>query len=478
MGPEAPAVGDEVRPPRRRRWWRPLFAPFEPVRVRITLAATIAFGLAFAGASVALVHTVRNSLESRQHAEVNRALRKVASQLEAGVDPDRLKMSGADPAYAYYQIYTSDGRVIAGSTDPSLPTLHLSAKHVARVEAPDGSAYDVVWRDVEVSSGTSLTVAVGAPLVDVRRSVDTLATSLWIGTPGLIVLVGMVAWVLVGRALRPVEALRAQVDEITATTMYQRLPVPRTKDEVARLARTMNGMLERLEQAAARQRAFVSDASHELRSPVSTIRTELEVASADADADWPDVAARTLGETERLSRLVDDLLALARLDESPGVARRGPVDLDDLALEEGTRTHRIPVATVGVSAGRVNGDERQLAQVVRNLVDNAQRHARSQVAISLQHEDDDLVLVVDDDGPGVPEADRERIFDRFTRLDEARGRADGGAGLGLAVVRRVVEHHGGSVSVVPSDPAAGGLGGARFVVRLPAARPPIDPPEA
>ena len=251
--------------------------------------------------------------------------------------------------------------------------------------------------------------------------------------------------------------------------MHRRVPVPNTDDEVARLARTMNGMLDRLERASSRQRAFVSDASHELRSPVSTIRAELEVASADADhADWPGVAQRTLGETERLSRLVDDLLALARLDEAQGPPTRNPVDLDDLILEEGLRTHRVPVRTTGVSAGRVAGDARQLTQVVRNLVDNAQRHAATQVAISLQREGDELILVVDDDGPGIPDSEREHIFDRFTRLDEARGRADGGAGLGLAVVRRVVEHHGGTVFVVDSDTASGGLGGARFVVRLPA----------
>ena len=132
------------------------------------------------------------------------------------------------------------------------------------------------------------------------------------------------------------------------------------------------------------------------------------------------------------------------------------------------RTHRVPVRTTGVSAGRVLGDTRQLTQVVRNLVDNAQRHATTQVAITLRRDDDQLVFVVDDDGPGIPEAEREHVFDRFTRLDEARGRADGGAGLGLAVVRRAVEHHGGTVEVLDSDLASGGLGGARFVVRLPA----------
>jgi signal transduction histidine kinase len=457
--PVPPPAGEKrARGKLRRR----LLAPFEPVRVRITLATTLAFGLAFAGASVALVHTVRNSLEARQHAEASRALRGLASQLQAGADPDSLKTSRAEPIY--YQIFRRDGTVIAGSADASLSVFRTIGKpHVSKFQATDGTEFEVAWRDVSVSSG-SLSIAIATPLTEVRRSVDTLARSLWVGTPGLIVLVGLIAWVLVGRALRPVEAIRAQVDEITGTTMHRRVPVPNTDDEVARLARTMNGMLDRLERASARQRAFVSDASHELRSPVSTIRAELEVASADPQhADWPEVAERTLGETDRLGRLVDDLLALARLDEAQGSPKRVPVDIDDLVLEESTRTHRVPVRTGGVSAGRVAGDARQLTQVVRNLVDNAQRHAATQVAISLRREDDELVLVVDDDGPGIPEAERENVFDRFTRLDEARGRADGGAGLGLAVVRRVVEHHGGTVSVVESD-----LGGARFIVRLPA----------
>lgn len=461
MEPDTPGPPSS-RPSRRRRR---LLAPLEPVRVRITLAATIAFGLAFAGASVGLVHTVRNSLEARQHAEANRAMQRLASQLQAGADPDQITMGPAEPVY--YRIYTKDGTVLAGSTDASLPVLRTGRTHVTHVQSSDGRVFEVAWQEVTVSSGP-LTIAIATPLTEVRRSVDTLARSLWVGTPGLILLVGLVVWVLVGRALRPVEAIRAQVDEITGTTMHQRVPVPHTDDEVARLARTMNGMLDRLEQASARQRAFVSDASHELRSPVSTIRAELEIASADTDADWPEVAQRTLGETERLSRLVDDLLALARLDEAQGPLRRHPVDLDDLVLEEGTRTHRVPVSTAGVSAARVSGDERQLTQVVRNLVDNAQRHAASRVAITLRHDGDDLVLIVDDDGPGIPEADRELVFDRFTRLDEARGRAAGGAGLGLAVVRRVVEQHGGTVALVDGDPAEGGLGGARFVVRLPA----------
>jgi signal transduction histidine kinase len=459
MEPDAAEPVDVPTPPVARARRR-LLAPLDSVRVRITIAATLAFGFAFAGASVALVHTVRSSLEARQHAEATRVGQRLVAQLQAGTDPDQLSTNASEPVY--FQV-SAGGRIVATSGDAKLPILTTTQTHVSKVEASDGTDFYVVWRKVTVSSG-QVTIAIATPLTDVRRSVDTLANSLWVGTPGLIVLLGVVVWVLVGRALRPVEAIRAQVDAITGTTMDRRVPVPNTDDEVARLARTMNGMLDRLENAAARQRAFVSDASHELRSPVSTIRTELEVASADpAHADWPEVAQRTLGETDRLGRLVDDLLALARLDEAQGPGRRAPVDLDDLVLEESGRTHRVPARTAGVSAGRVSGDERQLTQVVRNLVDNAQRHAATQVALALRHEGDELVLTVDDDGPGIAEADRERVFDRFTRIDEARGRAAGGAGLGLAVVRRVVENHGGTVTVGESD-----MGGARFVVRLPA----------
>jgi signal transduction histidine kinase len=446
------------RPPPHRR----LLSALEPVRVRITLAATLAFGLAFAGASVALVHTVRHTLEAKQHAEASRAAEQLVAQLRAGTDPDQLSSTDL----VQYVVF-SGGRIVASSGASNHPIV-TTQTHVSTFQTADGTPVYVTWRSVTVSSGR-VTIAIATPLTEVQRSVDTLANSLWVGTPGLILLVGLVVWVLVGRALRPVEAIRTQVDAITATTMDRRVPVPNTDDEVARLARTMNGMLDRLEAASARQRAFVSDASHELRSPVSTIRAELEVASSDPEqADWPEVAQRTLGETDRLSRLVDDLLALARLDEANGPARRAPVDLDDLVLEEAKRTHRVPLGTAGVSAGRVVGDERQLTQVVRNLADNAQRHASTRVAVSVRREGDELVLVVDDDGPGIPEADRERIFERFTRLDEARGRAAGGAGLGLAVVRRVVEQHGGTVSVEDGSPANGGLGGARFVVRLPA----------
>jgi signal transduction histidine kinase len=282
--------------------------------------------------------------------------------------------------------------------------------------------------------------------------------------PALVALVGVLIWFLVGRSLRPVAAIRSEVDEITHGTLHRRVPVPDSHDEIARLAGTMNQMLERLESSSARQRAFVSDASHELRSPVTSIRATLEVALRNRERiDWPDVAQQVLHEDERMDRVVGDLLDLARVEEnSDSIARAPFVDLEDVVLEEVPRMRRHPVRTERVSAGRVRGRREQLARVVRNLLDNADRHAGDHVEVALSSNNGTVDLVVEDDGPGIPEADRERVFDRFTRLDEGRTRDAGGAGIGLAMVRAIVERHGGGVRV-----EQGVNGGARFVVSLP-----------
>jgi signal transduction histidine kinase len=228
----------------------------------------------------------------------------------------------------------------------------------------------------------------------------------------------------------------------------------------------MNAMLDRLEGAADRQRQFVSDASHELKSPLTTIRTKVEVASMQPDdADWSDVSATVLGEVDRLDDMVGDLLQLARLDETGGsLATHTDVDLDELVAAEAHRLRGLGVAVddSGLGAARVQGDRSALTRLMRNLADNAARHARTTVGLSVGNGDGTAVVRIDDDGPGVPVADRERVFERFTRLDEGRARGAGGAGLGLALVRAVAAAHGGTVRVLDAP-----LGGARFEVRLP-----------
>ena len=305
-------------------------------------------------------------------------------------------------------------------------------------------------------------VVLAADVSDVVRSVDRIQRLLWLGAPLLVVLAAGVTWLLTGRALRPVERITTQVAEISSGSLHERVPRPRTDDEIARLASTMNEMLDRLEADDKRLRRFVSDASHELRTPVAVLRSDAEVALRPDQEIDEDFARGVLAESVRLEGIVDDLLVLARGDEAGRGSAAAEVDLDDIVLAEAARRRAVPVDTGGVSAGRVWGTEAACTRVVAHLLDNAARHARSTVAVRLAPAHGAVELVVDDDGPGVPAAERERIFERFTRLEEARDRDRGGAGLGLAVVAETVGSLGGSVTVGDAP-----LGGARFTVVLP-----------
>jgi signal transduction histidine kinase len=230
----------------------------------------------------------------------------------------------------------------------------------------------------------------------------------------------------------------------------------------------MNEMLDRLEDARDRQANFVSDASHELRTPLAVIRTELEVALRSEGTDhWREVATDVLDEDLRMQRLVDDLLFIAKHEGLADRHERFLVDVDDLVLAELRRgSFARPVDASDVSAGQVRGNPDHLARVIRNLLENADRHAHSRVAVHVTSADGLVTLDVDDDGPGVPEADRELVFERFGRSDTARSRATGGAGLGLAIVNEIVTELDGQVTVSRSP----WLGGARFTVSLPDAR--------
>jgi signal transduction histidine kinase len=308
-------------------------------------------------------------------------------------------------------------------------------------------------------------VYVARSLEGVARSTDSLVRLLWWAVPALLVLMGAVTWVVTGRALRPVEAIRQEVEVIGAEDLHRRVPEPASEDEIGRLARTMNAMLVRLEDATDRQRRFVADASHELRSPLTGIRAQLEVDLEHPElADWQTTERDVLADAIRMQRLVDDLLAIAVVDASAlDAAHRAPVDLDEIVLAETRRLHTssaLAVDTRAVSGAQVDGNADQLLRVVRNLLDNAAYHARSEVVVSLVESTTDVTLRVVDDGPGIPDADRERVFERFAKLDDARGRDGGGAGLGLAIVHDVVVAHGGSVAVENAP-------GAAFTVVLP-----------
>ncbi|MFF1691290.1 MULTISPECIES: ATP-binding protein [unclassified Streptomyces] len=327
------------------------------------------------------------------------------------------------------------------------------------------------WRAVAIRAGTPsspMTVYAAVLTEDVDNSLAKLTKGLALGVPMAVTALTSVAWLLTGRALRPVEVLRAQTAEITVSDLSRRLDVSPSADALGRLATTLNDLLARLEASTQKQRQFIADASHELRSPLSSLHTQLEVAARHPDsADWRSLGPVLVEDSERLSRLVDDLVRLARLDAHPRFRTR-PVDLDEIVFAEVQRARQLTDLTIDqhmVSAARVDGDVDALTRVVRNLLDNAIRYATLRIDVSLGVGDGTAQLVVSDDGPGIPGPDRQRVFDRFTRLDDARARDTGGSGLGLAIVRDIITVHRGTVHV-----EGNGRPGARLVVRLPIAR--------
>jgi signal transduction histidine kinase len=313
-------------------------------------------------------------------------------------------------------------------------------------------------------AGTA-TVLVASPLDDVAESTGLLTRSLAVAVPAATLLLAALVWVLVGRTLRPVEAIRREVAGIGAGGLDRRVPVPPTGDEVARLARTMNAMLDRIEDGARRQERFVADASHELRSPLARVRAQVEVDAAHPDgADPAATRQRVLEETVGMQHLVDDLLVLARSDAAAGPRRTVAVDLDDVVARHVRRLRadgRVVVDSRGVGPAQVVGDPDDLGRAVGNVVDNAVRHARSTVTVAVAAGPGTAVVTVADDGPGIPADRREAVFERFTRLDGVRS-PGGGTGLGLAIAREVVESYGGTIAVDPDHEP-----GARFVITLP-----------
>lgn len=333
----------------------------------------------------------------------------------------------------------------------------------------------VVAQGVE-SGGTRYTVFVVADQEDQHEAVTETGKALLLGLPVLLIGVAGATWLLVGRTLAPVDRIRQTAQAITGSHLEARVPVPATRDEVAQLATTMNAMLDRLQEAQRTQRRFVADASHELRSPLASLRAAIQYGAAGEADGWADLAPLMDRESARLQGLIDDLLTLSKADDAGTIPlHRVELDLDEVLEAEARRLKVAGARTVSraITPIRVVGDEGQLVRLVRNLVDNAARAATATVALGLTRSaSGDAVLTVDDDGPGIPAADRRRVFERFVRLDDARSRGSGGSGLGLAIVAEIVRAHHGSVTIEQSP-----LGGARFVVTLPAPPQPADPEE-
>jgi signal transduction histidine kinase len=437
------------------------------VRTRTVFGAVLVVGLALLVAAAAMVFLLRRSLTQSVRSSAHSDARQTANRIADGTDPEALTVSRDDDEFI--QILDTDGNVLAGTSTAG------TATPVAELEPGDSTTVDTTFDDdpflVAAAEATStdgpLLVLYGRTLENVVESTETVTILLLIGLPILLILVGAITWRVTGRALAPVESIRSEVESITSEALHKRVPVPDSTDEIARLAATMNKMLDRLEQAQANERRFVSDASHELRSPVATIRQHLEVAVAHPESTSIDqLVADVLAEDLRLERLVEDLLLLARVGESP-TAPTSVVDLDDVVFEETERLRPISTKTLdtsGVSAGRVRGNRQQLGRLVTNLLENAIRYSRDVVSVRLSEMEEEVLLLVDDDGPGIPVDHRQRILERFVRLDEARDRDSGGTGLGLAIVAQVATLHQGTVEITSSP-----TGGARFEIRLPRA---------
>ncbi len=456
---------------RGRGWPRSISArsvSARSVRARSTLLAVLAVTIALVAASLLLVGTLSRSLTRAEDDQARARAAELASLAATGDLPAEVAGVGDD---SLAQVVDADGTVLAASANitgrPAVSDFVPSGDGpVVRTmrDLPDDQEREDyrVWALRTTTPDGPAVVYVGPSLEASQETVSRLTRSLLLGLPALILLLGLAIWLVVGRALRPVEAIRAEVAEVSAHDLGRRVPVPATGDEVARLAVTMNAMLARLEASDRKQREFVANASHDLQSPLTAFRAELEVALAHPEGtDWTATARSLSAESARMESLVADLLFLARA-EGARLPEPRLLDLDDVVREEVERLRPSSDVDVhaNVTAAPVRGRREDLARMVGNLLANATSHAASRVDVSLATDAGGVVLAVEDDGPGVPAEHRDRVFDRFYRLDAARDRGRNGTGLGLAIVRSVAEGHGGSARLEA---------GSRFVVRLPCA---------
>ncbi|QIP84606.1 HAMP domain-containing histidine kinase [Streptomyces sp. Tu 2975] len=459
------------------------------VRARAALGATLVVAVALIAAGTAVLLSLRANLIDSTDLQAEVAARDVASQIALGVPYSKLELPDEDDERPV-QVVGDDGRVLAVSEhlqavsgtgsadvrpqeqpragddddDPGRGEVSSDDPGFASGTATvDGDSADYRFASVEVrlDDDRTATVHAGAPLTAEQDAVTTVRDAMLVGLPLLLAVVGSVTWLVTRRALGPVEGIRREMAAITRSEdLSRRVSEPASGDEVARLARTTNETLAALEASVERQRRFVADASHELRSPIASLRTQLEVGAAHPELlDVPGAVE----DTVRLQQLAADLLLLARLDagERPGSAALDPAQLltEEVARRSGDR---VPVEMAVTQGLQVAGSRAQLGRVIGNLLDNAQRHAVASVTASVRREGGRIVLSVADDGGGVPEEQRERIFERFVRLDDARTRDEGGAGLGLAIARDVAHRHGGTLTVGRSP-----AGGAVFELALP-----------
>jgi signal transduction histidine kinase len=433
--------------------------------------AGVAFALFAGGLALYLVMTA--TLNRSVDDAARSTARQVAVMVDAARLPDPIPAAGAQVV----QVLDGANRVVGGSVGADRLTPLVSPAERERLAAGDAvtvpgrrAALAGLLRVAGVQAGPAtgrLLVVAAVPTADLETSRGVLRRLLLVFFPVVLTGLALVAWRIIGSALRPVEDLRRGAERIGSESPsrdagdHERLAVPTTRDEIGALATTLNGMLDRLARSRAEQRAFVADAAHELRSPLANIRTQLEV--AERLGEGADLPADLLPEVERLSGIVEDLLVLARAGDTPPRPAE-PVDVGEFlaAMADRYAAARVPVTAEPPDPPlQVVVPRADLVRAVANLVDNAVRHARGQVRLSAAGTRTEARLAVSDDGHGIAPPDRERVFDRFARLDEARARDRGGSGLGLAIARALVRRGGGEIRLEDAGP------GLRAVVSLP-----------
>ena len=457
------------------RGWRRMVRRAEPgtVRARVTAVAGLALTAAVVLGLVVMYRLQLNSADSTIQGQLRAYATQIEQSAAGGTFPRPLPASILDPA-AQAQVLAPDGTVLAATRNlagqPALYTLAPGSTTPVRTQAGDRILPNdlTVYPEHATAGGRPVTIITTTRTYLQSQIKQTFAWLLAIGVPVLLVLACGTVWLVTGHALRPVEQIRAAVTAITSADLSQRVPEPGTDDEISRLARTMNDMLARLDDAAARQRRFVADASHELRSPLTAIRTGLEVGLAHPDrAPWPEIAHRAVRQSQRLEQLIAGLLVLAKADAHELAARRQPVDLAALLadLRAATPAPGISIALAVPPGTTTTGNPEDLSRMFRNLLDNAVRYARHRVLVTVRitgaARPDGVVVEIADDGPGIPAEERERVFGRFVRLDASREQASGSAGLGLAIAREIATAHGATI-VLTEAPG----GGTRAVVTV------------
>ncbi|MFF7887612.1 sensor histidine kinase [Streptomyces sp. NPDC020794] len=486
----------------QRRWWP------RSVRARAALAAASTAAVILVGIGWWVHRDVYRESTQIAEKQAEMQLWALADQLNEGVVPVRrsavpyeVVATGRRAAVAYggsMEDFDPGTRHVlpapSEATEPGGLTIRPIRMPVRRDDNPRyrfnvdmaGGTYMVMSTDISADELSSDKVAALGVAADAKLRIYavvlphtaeaiTKTTDRLLLRAGLVslVLIAAVAYFAVRIALRPVEAIRVLTASVTASDPRERVTVPATGHEITALATTINTTLQRLDNAAAQQRRFVADAAHELRSPLTTLLASLEVALAYPErTDWPAAATTAARQTRRLHALAEDLLLLARLDTRTPTAGPETVDLTALAsrlTEQYPLTERPLTLTCDSSApAHAHGNLDECERLLRNLIDNAARHAAHRIQITIRNQDAWVVLTVHDDGPGVPTEDAERIFERFVRLDDARSRDHGGTGLGLAIARDLAHRHRGTLTLTPRTL------GACFQLRLPRAPTPAE----